>query len=109
MSKKFLIHTYTNWCGEDIDYTAIADDELQLQNIAQDIAYTNFSDFGGRDKILEDEFPEYEDIYDMPDELCDELDNLCDEAYGYTIEEFEGTDEEWGWYEFLGDFSKEEI
>ena len=37
--KKFKINVHTNWCGEDNDFGAIADNELELQDIAQSLAY----------------------------------------------------------------------
>ena len=102
--KKFLINVYTSWCGEDNTYSAIADNDSQLLDKAQDLAYNNFIDFGGFEAVLNELFPvvvneEYSD--EKRDEAADnELD-----YYAFTIEEWDETrpKEEWDWYDLVYD------
>ena len=60
--KRFLLEVSTNWCGEDNTYSAYAETEQELVDILSEKAYENFSDFGGFDMILEELFPEVEDV-----------------------------------------------
>lgn len=95
--KKFLIHVHTNWCGMDDTFRAMAESELDLLDIAEDLAYENFESYGCSNIIAE------ELGYD-PDELeesdWEKLSNVINKPdyYDFTIEEFEGTDEEWEEY-----------
>lgn len=43
---RFLIHVSTNWCGMDQTYRAEADSEMELWDIAEQLAYENFQDYG---------------------------------------------------------------
>ena len=58
--RKVILHLYTNWCGEDQDYTAIICDECEsdFENEAQRLAYENFQDFDGFNQMMKDEFGE---------------------------------------------------
>lgn len=103
MIKRFLINTYTNWCGEENTYAAYAEDEMDIDGLAQNLAYTNFVDFGGDQTILEESFGDYENVSDMGGETENLYNEECDSSYGYVIEEFDGTDEEFGWYELVYD------
>ena len=91
--KRYLIHVTTNWCGMDQDYPAIAKDESDLDEIASDLALDNFNGFG-----LWTEVAESEDL--DPDEMTsDEWDEFIEgqnvwDYCGYSIEEFEGSEEE---------------
>lgn len=77
--KRFLIHVSTNWCGMDNTFRAMAESELDLYDTAGYLAY---------------------DPDEMEDSDWDKLWETVDESqcYGFTIEEFEGTDEEWEEY-----------
>lgn len=70
--KRFLIHVSTYWCGMDNTFRAEAESELELYEIA--------------------------DPDEMEDSDWDKLWETVDESqyYSFTIEEFEGDDEEYG-------------
>lgn len=72
---RFLIHVSTNWCGMDQTYRAEADSEMELWDIAEQLAYENFQDYSCDDYIAEE----------------------CD-YYSSHIEEFDGDDKEWEEY-----------
>lgn len=102
--KRFLINTYTDWCGEELEFSAIAesDSDPELCAKAQEAAYSSFIDFGGLENILESMFP-YDEDY--TDEQLEEASKKEDEYYGYIIEEWDETrnEEEWDWYELIYD------
>lgn len=94
---RFLIHVSTNWCGMDQTYRAEADSEMELWDIAEQLAYENFQDYGCDDYIAE----EYGyDPEDMTEEDWDELWGQTEECdyYSSHIEEFDGDDKEWEEY-----------
>ena len=95
--KRFLIHVSTNWCGMDNTFRAMAESEYDLYDVAQDLAYDNFQSYGLEDDIAEEEGY---DLDEMEDSDWDELWETVDESqyYDFTIEEFEGDDEEWEEY-----------
>ena len=95
--KRFLIHVSTNWCGMDNTFRAMAESEYDLYDVAQDLAYDNFQSYGLEDDIAEEEGY---DPDEMEDSDQDELWETVDESqyYDFTIEEFEGDDEEWEEY-----------
>lgn len=71
---RFLIHVSTNWCGMDDTVRAIADNEEDLYDLAEQLAYDNFESYNLWEEIDESNY------------------------YGYSIEEFTGDDEEWKEY-----------
>lgn len=91
---KFLIHVSTDWCGMDQTYRAEADSEMDLWDIAEQLAYENFLDYSCQDYVA----GEYGyDPEDMTEEDWDELWNSANEAdyYSYSIEKFEEDDKDW--------------
>ena len=76
--KRFLIHVDTNWCGEEDTFRAVAESEIELWDIAEQLAY---------------------DPDEMTDEDWDEMWSRIDETayYSFSIEECED-DEEWNEY-----------
>lgn len=62
--KRFLIHVSTYWCGMDNTFRAEAESELELDEIADQLAYDNFQSYGCEADIAEEEG------YD-PDEMED--------------------------------------
>ena len=108
MLNKYLVKVETNWCGEDNTYSAIVDDErwLEFEGFCQDLSYTNFSDYSGFDGVLEDLFPDHEYGEEYSDEEIEEAYQEEPNYYSYTIEPFEGDDEEWNWYDLVWDNSK---
>lgn len=95
--KRFLIHVSTNWCGMDNTFRAMAESELDLYDTAEYLAYDNFQSYGCDSDIAEEEGY---DPDEMEDSDWDKLWETVDESqyYGFTIEEFEGTNEEWEEY-----------
>lgn len=49
--KRFLIHVSTYWCGMDNTFRAEAESELELYEIAEQLAYDNFQSYGCEDDI----------------------------------------------------------
>lgn len=65
-----------NWCGEEDTFRAVAESEIELWDIAEQLAYDNFYSFGHDQDIAEEEG------YD-PDEMTDEdWDEYSGEIYG---------------------------
>lgn len=95
--ERFLIHVSTNWCGMNDTFRAIAENECDLYDIAERLAYENFQSYKCDDYIAEEEG------YD-PDEMeeldWNELYETVDESqyYDFDIEKFEGDDKEWEEY-----------
>lgn len=89
--KRFLIHVSTSWCGMDDTFRAMAENDYELDEIADQLAYENFQSYGCENDIAE-EFG-----YDS-DDMEDELWEQTSDYYHYTIEEFVGDDEEWEEY-----------
>ena len=95
--KRFLINVSTAWCGMNSTFRAMAENESDLYDIAQNLAYENFQSYGCENDIAEEEG------YD-PDEMeesdWDELWETVDESqyYDFNIEEFRGDEEEWNSY-----------
>lgn len=104
--KRFLIKCTTEWCEEDQTFSAIAEDEDELQSIAQEFAYENFNSYPqtGSGAILEELFPDVEDG-EYTDEQIEEAAEHESEYYGFNIEEWEWDEkrdeEEWGWYDLI--------
>lgn len=94
--KRFLIHVDTNWCGEEDTFRAVAESEIELWDIAEQLAYDNFYSFGHDQDIAEEEGY---DPDEMTDEDWDEMRSRIDETdyYSFSIEECED-DEEWNEY-----------
>lgn len=90
--KLFLINVYTAWCGEDQDYLYYANDAIELEDIAQDLAYSNFKDF----KQEPSDFGDYEEWEEV--EAALESGELIEtDYYGYTISEI--TEQEIEYYD----------
>lgn len=95
--KRFLIHVSTNWCGMDQTYRAEADSEMELWDIAEQLAYDNFESYDLWEEVAKEEGYEPDE---MSEDDWDNLYNTVDETnyYGFVIEEFTGNDEEWEEY-----------
>lgn len=104
--KRFLINVYTNWCGEDNTFSAIAEDieSSGLIQAAEEASYNNFNEYGGIDGIMEELYPEA--LY-YTSAMYDEALSIEKNYYGYEIEEWddERDEEEWSWYELVYDKS----
>lgn len=106
MSKRFLINVHTYWCGEENTYAAIANSEEELYDIAAQLAYDNFESYDGFRAILEQNY-EVDENGEYSNEDVESAAEEEGEYYGYTIEEFEGDDEEFGWYDLVYDCTEE--
>ena len=88
-----------NYIEDEInDYMMVeAESELELDEIADQLAYDNFQSYGCEADIAEEEGY---DPDEMEDSDWDKLWETVDESqyYDFTIEEFEGDDEEWEEY-----------
>lgn len=95
--KRFLINCTTYWCGMDTTYRTEAESELELEELADYLAYQNFQTYGLDEDIAEEEGYNPEE---MSEEDWVEMWENCDETvyYGFSIEEFNGDDEEWESY-----------
>lgn len=97
MKNKYLIHVTTNWCGMDDTFRAVANNEEELYDLAEQLAYDNFESYDLWNEIAKEEGYE-------PDEMSendwDNLYNTIDETnyYGFIVEKFTGDDEEWNEY-----------
>lgn len=92
--RKFLINVSTNWCGTDATYRAVAEYAEDLEDLAQELAIENLETYDYENLIAEDNGY---DPDEMNDHDWDELwRNTSESEYcDYSIEEFEGSDEEW--------------
>lgn len=95
---KYIIHCVTAWCGVYEDYSALAESEGDLEDLAQDLSYSLFIGNDGWMDVAE------ECGYDpdaMTEEEWDNLYETTDEAmyYWYSIELVDESDpgqlEEW--------------
>ncbi len=99
MENKYLIHVSTNWCGMEKTYRAIADNEEELWDLAEQLAYDNFDSYSYKlwPEIAREEGYEPDE---MSEEDWDNLYETVDETnyYGFIIEKFTGDDKEWDEY-----------
>jgi hypothetical protein len=95
--KRYLIHCETAWCGCYDWYSAEAESEFELEDIAEQLAYETFQTYCSTDDILEAEGYNSDEL---SDEKIDAIMADLDESsyYWYNIEEFEGSDEEFESY-----------
>ena len=96
--KKFLIYVSTDWCGEENSYRTEAESEYDIEYLADEIAFDNWSQYNHVQDVAEELGYDIESMDDT------DWDNLWDQVYEnpswYSfIEEFEGTEEEWNSYE----------
>ena len=107
--KRFLLNVSTEWCGEENTYAAYAKSEDELYELLDELAYENFLEFGGLEKVLEQLYPNVEGEYTK--EMYNEAANVAHEYYFGDIEEWDETrsEEEWNDYELVrGDDEEEE-
>lgn len=90
---KYIIYCNTAWCGVYENYSALAESEMELDDIAQNLAYSLFTEEDGWQLVAE------ECGYDtdtMTEEEWDILYETTDEAeyYWYNIELVDESDQE---------------
>ena len=49
--KRFLIHVSTYWCGMDDTFRAVAESEMELWDLAEQLAYDNFQSYSCENDI----------------------------------------------------------
>lgn len=105
---KYIIHCTTAWCGVYEDYAALAESEVELDDIAQDLAYSLFCENDGWDCVMEEAGYDPEE---MSEEDRDKFYESVDEGmyYGYNIEQVEDEEtlEFWKECNLVYDGSKE--
>jgi hypothetical protein len=93
---KYILETYTDWSGMESRYAAYAEDESDLWEIADTLAYDNFIEKGGPEHLLMDLFPNLE--VGQIGELSEEQEAKYYEAelccYGCTIHLVETKEQE---------------
>lgn len=57
--KRFLIHVSTYWCGMDDTFRAVAESEMDLWDLAEQLAYDNFQSYDFTIEECDDEWNEY--------------------------------------------------
>lgn len=98
--KKFIITCDTNWCGTDTKFRALAESESDLWDLAEELAYDNYSSFFDAQDLLEDLGYDIDDLSE--EEIESILDNIDEsEYYDYAIEECDDDDE---WNSFEDDY-----
>ena len=99
--KRWLITCDTSWCGTETIYSAIANTQEELIDIAENLSYENFNDLGGGfESVLEELFPDEEEYTeDMENEAMDKE----HEFYSVVISEWNLPEEEWDWYDCVYD------
>ena len=53
--KRFLIHVSAYWCGMDDTFRAVAESEMELWDLAEQLAYDNFQSYSCENYIAEEE------------------------------------------------------
>ena len=89
--KKFIIKVDTYWCGTEEYYSALAESALELEELAQHLAYENLHSFDYIEWIAHDLFSDYDEI---TDEMMDEIYESEGEYYNYIIEEVDEENED---------------
>ena len=101
--KKFIIKVDTDCFGTEEYYSAVAESELELEELAQQLAYENLHSFDYIEWIAQDLFEDYDEI---TDEMMEEIYESEGEYCSYTIEEVNEEDEdqmrEFNEYERIG-------
>ena len=107
--KRFLLNVSTEWCGEENTYAAYAKSEDELYELLDELAYENFLEFGGIEKVLEQLYPNVEEG-EYTDEMYEEAAKIGGEYYFGNIEEWDETrsEEEWNEYELVRGDNEEE-
>lgn len=94
--KRFLIHCDTHWCGTDNTFRVLAKSEMDIEDLACDLAFDNFMSYADYDDILEELGYDPEEMSEeFRDEVLSEIDE--GEYWHYSIEECTD-DEEWNSY-----------
>ena len=107
--KRFLLNVGTNWYGEDNTYAVYAESEDELYDLLDELAYENFLNFGGLEKIIEELYPDVKEE-EYTEEMYNEAANIEHEYYYGTIEEWDETrsEEEWDDYPLIPDENLDE-
>ena len=90
--KRFLIHVSTYWCGMGDTFRAVAEDETQLWDLAEELAYQNFQSYGLDEEIAEDQGYNPDEMSEegiimnslLSEKAAKEVKNLHGKAVGYA-------------------------
>ena len=89
--KKFIIKVDTYWCGTEGYYSTVAESAVDLEELAQQLAYENLHSFDYIEWIAQDLFSDYDEITDeMMEEIYESEGNYC----SYIIVEVDEGDED---------------
>lgn len=96
--KRWIITVSTDWCGEENSYRIEAESESDIYELADELAYDNWEQYCHLTDIAE------ELNYDVENMTEEDWDDVWDQIYENpswysSIEEFEGSEEEWNNYE----------
>ena len=74
--KRFLIHVSTSWCGMDDTFRAMAENDYELDEIANQLAYENFQFYDCENDIAEEFGYDPDDavklFHDKMKEICND-------------------------------------
>lgn len=65
--KRFLIHVSTSWCGMDDTFRAMAENDYELDEIADQLAYENFQFYDCENDIAKEFGYDPDDMEDEPE------------------------------------------
>lgn len=88
---KYLVNVWTEYAGSEATYKVEANSIEEVYPQAEDKAYY----FSIECNLAEDIASDYPELPE------DELTDIIDNSYHYSVDEFNGTDEEWELYEDL--------
>ena len=78
--KRFLIHVSTYWCGMDDTFRAVAESEMELWDLAEQLAYDNFQSYSCENDIAEEEGYDPDEMEECEDD--EEWNEYSGEIYG---------------------------
>lgn len=88
MKKKFIITVDTEWCGMKNQFGAFAEDESELWEVADRLAFENFHEYAGIGYIANELFPDVGES-DLTVDQWDEIAEVETEYYSSNIREVE--------------------
>lgn len=107
MLTKFIITCDTVWCGTESQFRALAESELELEGLAEELAFDNYSSFIDVQDLIEDLGYDIDDLSEEIESILDSVDET--NYYDWKIEECTD-DEEWNSFEddYIYTVNKEE-
>jgi len=102
---KYVLTINTAWTGHDESYSFIAKDGDDICFIADDLSAINFNDHDGLGRIAEEMFP---NVKELSEEQWEQVYEVDFEYYGWIVDLFEGTNDDWNNLELIYDAIKED-